>query len=259
MSIVINTNVPALMAAHHVRKTRDGLETAMERLSSGSRINSAADDAAGAGIAQRLTAQIRGTDMAIRNTQDAIGVLQVADGAFIEVENMLARAYELAVQLENNSFLTANDTANIVAELDALDDEIAAIATNTKFNDKDLDGATFSFTASADGTSFSSTLPAFLGANTLDSSATATTVLVSMNSVATARGDLGALINRFEYKVNNLSILSANTSAAKSRIMDTDFAAESANVAKFQVLQQAGAAMLAQANASSQYVLTLLQ
>jgi len=261
MSIVINTNVPALMAAHHVRKTRDGLETAMERLASGSRINSASDDAAGAGIAARLMTQVRGANMALRNVEDAKSLMQVADGAQIEVENMLSRMYELAVQKTSSVTYSSTDIANISAEMQQLASEIEDIYTNTKFNNTSLSGRAVVVAEEFDGTTGSYAVPAFLNSTMtgVGSTATAASVLTAINSVATARGSLASFINRFEYKINNLSVLSANTSAAHSRINDTDYAAESASVAKGQVLQQAGAAMLAQANASSQYVLTLLQ
>lgn len=260
MSIVINTNVPALMAAHHVRKTQDGLQTAMERLASGSRINRAGDDAAGAGISQRLMAQVRGADQAMRNVQDAISVVTVADGAMIEVENMLSRAYELVIQKTNASYLSTQDTTAINDELDQLALEIQAIKDNTEFNNTSITGGfTLSMVTGADGTTESFNIPTFLTSTAITSASTAATILTSINSVAGFRGDLASFQNRFEYKVNNLSVLSANTAASLSRIRDADFAAESANVAKFQVLQQAGAAMLAQANASTQTVLTLLQ
>ncbi len=259
MSIVINTNVPALMAAHHVRKTRDGLETAMERLASGSRINSAADDAAGAGISMRLMSQIRGADMAMRNVEDAHSLMQVADGALVEVENMLSRIYELSVQKANATTYTATDVTNITNEIDQLMTEIGAIATNTKFNTTSVSGRAVVVAQEFDGTTETYTVPTFLAAGSLTNASTITEIGTAIDSIASARGTLASFMNRFEYKINNLSILSANTSAAHSRINDTDYAAESAAVAKGQVLQQAGAAMLAQANASSQYVMTLLQ
>lgn len=255
MSIVINTNVPALMAAHHVRNTRDGLETSMERLASGSRINSAADDAAGAGISMRLMAQIRGADMARRNTEDGVAVLTTADGALIEVANMLARARELAVQKSGSNIYTSTDVAQIDAEITQLNTEIAAIASNTEFNSITLSALELKIVTESDGATTDFTVPTFLTTG----GTTVTTIDAAINTLATARGSLASFINRLEFKVNNLSILSANTASAHSRINDTDYAAESANVAKGQVLQQAGAAMLAQANASSQYVLTLLQ
>lgn len=259
MSIVINTNVPALMAAHHVRKTRDGLETSMERLASGSRINSAADDAAGVGIGMRLMSQMRGSEAAMRNTADGISLLNLADGALVEVQNMLTRAYELAVQKSGGAgtVYTSTDIANIDAEISQLGTEIGVIATNTKFNTTAVSAMAFAAVTEADGTTTSFTLPTFLAAASVGT--TVGSITAAINSIATARGSLASFINRLEYKVNNLSVLNANTAAAHSRIYDADYAAESASVAKGQVLQQAGAAMLAQANASSQYVLTLLQ
>lgn len=255
MSIVINTNVPSLMAAHHVRTTRDGLETAMERLASGKRINSAADDAGGVGLASRLEAQVRGANMAARNTADGISLLKVADNALIEVENMLQRIYELYVQTESVGIYTTADETNATAEVTALKAEITAIGTNTKFNNTAIFGGTFSVSGDAFATQVSLGVPA-----AFTSSATASAgILTELGTVATNRGTIGAMQNRLEYKLNNLSVLSSNTSAALSRVVDTDYAAESAEVAKGQILQQAGAAMLAQANASSQYVLTLLQ
>ena len=259
MSIVINTNVPALMAAHHVRKTRDGLETAMERLASGSRINSAADDAAGAGISMRLMSQIRGADMAVGNVQDAHSIMQVADGALVEVENMLSRIYELAVQKTSTTTYTATDITNIQSEITQLMTEVGDIATNTKFNTTSVSGRAVIVAQEFDGGTETYTIPTFLAAASLTSSSTVANVTTAIESIAAARGTLASFMNRFEYKINNLSILSANTAAAHSRVNDTDYAAESAAVAKGQVLQQAGAAMLAQANASSQYVMTLLQ
>ena len=257
MSIVINTNMPSIMAAHHMRATRDGVETAMERLASGNRINSAADDAAGSGIASRLEAQVRGTDMARRNAQDGISMAQVAEGALVEVENMAQRIRELAVQKASTGTYNTTDIANIDAEITALGAEINAIAANTKFNNFAVSATGGTFASAFDGSTTSLAFPTFLTSTAVGT--VVSTVDVAINSIATARGTLGAYINRLEYTVNNLSNVSANTAAAHSRIMDTDYAAESAEVAKGQVLQQAGAAMLAQANAAPQYVLSLLQ
>jgi flagellin len=261
MAIVINTNIPSQMAAHHMRTTRDGLETAMERLASGRRINSADDDAAGSGIAARLMAQVRGTNMAMRNAQDGISAAQVAESALVEVENMLQRIRELAVQKAQASTSTysATDITNIQSEITQLMSEIADIGTHTKFNNTSVSSMALSPAIRWDGTTEAMTLPAFLTGTELTSASTATNVDSVINTIAAARGSLGAYINRLEYTVNNLSNVSANTQAAYSRIMDADYAAESAEVAKGTVLQQAGAAMLAQANASSQYVLSLLQ
>jgi flagellin len=263
MAIVINTNLPSQMAAYHMRTTRDGLETAMERLASGKRINSADDDAAGSAIAARLTAQIRGTKMAMRNAQDGISAAQVAESALVEVENMLQRIRELAVQKaqgpSGSSTYQLTDVTNIQSEITQLMSEIGDIATNTKFNNTAVSSMALNPAIRWDGTTEAMALPAFIAEAALDSSSTPTHVDTVINSVAAARGSLGAFINRLEYTVNNLSNVNANTQAAYSRIMDADYAAESAEVAKGTVLQQAGAAMLAQANASTQYVLSLLQ
>jgi flagellin len=264
MAIVINTNIASQMAAHHMRTTRDGLETAMERLASGKRINSADDDAAGAAIAARLMAQVRGTKMAMRNAQDGISAAQVAESALIEVENMLQRIRELAVQKaqgpsSSTGTYQATDVTNIQSEITQLMSEIGDIATNTKFNNTAVSSMALNPAIRWDGTTEAMALPAFIAEAALSSASSATDVDTVINSVAAARGSLGAFINRLEYTVNNLSNVSANTQAAYSRIMDADYAAESAEVAKGTVLQQAGAAMLAQANASTQYVLSLLQ
>ena len=261
MGIVINTNIPAQMASYHMSTTRDRLETAMERLSSGKRINSADDDAAGSAIAARLESQIRGTAMAKRNANDGISASQVAESALVEVENMLQRIRELAVQKAQGSSSTYSDTdiTNIQSEITQLMSEIGAIATNTKFNGQAVSSMALTPAIRSDGATATMVFPAFIAESALDSSSNATNVDTVINSVAAARGSLGAFINRLESTVNNLSSISANTSAAYSRIMDTDYAAETAAVARGQVLQQAGAAVLSQANASQQYVLTLLQ
>ena len=249
------------MASHHMYTTRDRLETAMERLSSGKRINSADDDAAGSAIAARLESQIRGTAMAKRNASDGISAAQVAESALVEVENMLQRIRELAVQKSQASTSTYSDTdiTNIQSEITQLMSEIGDIATNTKFNGQAVSEMALSPAIRSDGATATMVFPAFIAESALDSSSNATHVDTAINSVAAARGSLGAFINRLEYTVNNLSNVNANTQAAYSRIMDTDYAVESAEVAKGQVLQQAGAAMLAQANTSTQSVLSLLQ
>lgn len=264
MAIVIGTNIPSSMAAHHMYTTRDELETAMERLASGKRINSADDDAAGSGIAARLQAQIRGTAMAARNANDGISAAQVAESALVEVENMLQRIRELAVQKaqgpsSSTGTYQVTDVTNIQSEITQLMSEIGDIAAHTKFNNTAVSSMALNPAIRFDGTTEAMALPSFIAETALTSTSSATDVDTVINTVAAARGSLGAFINRLEYTVNNLSNVRVNTQAAYSRIMDTDYAAESANVAKGQVLQQAGAAMLAQANTSTQYVLSLLQ
>jgi flagellin len=253
MAIVVNSNIPSLMAAHHTRTTRDGLETAMERLSSGRRINSADDDAAGAGIAARVLGEKRATDMAMRNAADVISMAQIGEAATVEIENMALRVKELAVQKASNTY-KSDDQTLIGTEISALLAEIDRIAGDTKWNATAIPG-TVSSVISTDGSASTITLDTI----TITTGATVTNANTMLDQVATIRGNLGAAINRMEYTINNLSNISANLASAHSRLMDADYAAESAAVAKGQVLQQAGAAMLAQANASTHYVLQILR
>lgn len=259
MAVVIGTNSAALLAAHHLNVNRSSLDQAMTRLASGQRINSAADDAGSIGVAASLLANIKGADMAKQNANAAMAAVQVADGALVEVENMLQRIRELAVQKASTGTYSDTDITNMQSEITQLMSEIGAIATNTKFNGTAVSSLAVTPAIRQNGATSTMVLPAFIAEAALDSSSNATNVDTVINSVAAARGSLGAFINRLESTVNNLSSISANTSAAYSRIMDTDYAAETAAVARGQVLQQAGAAVLSQANASQQYVLTLLQ
>jgi flagellin len=259
MAVVIGTNSAALLAAHHLNVNRSSLDQAMTRLASGKRINSAADDAGSIGVAASLLANIKGADMAKQNANAAMAAVQVADGALVEVENMLQRIRELSVQKASTGTYSDTDITNMQSEITQLMSEIGAIATNTKFNGTAVSSLAVTPAIRQDGATSTMVLPNFIAESALDSSSNATNVDTVINSVAAARGSLGAFINRLESTVNNLSSISANTSAAYSRIMDTDYAAETAAVARGQVLQQAGAAVLSQANASQQYVLTLLQ
>ena len=259
MAVVIGTNSAALLAAHHLNVNRSSLDQAMTRLASGKRINSAADDAGSIGVAASLLANIKGADMAKQNANAAMAAVQVADGALVEVENMLQRIRELAVQKASTGTYSDTDITNMQSEITQLMSEIGAIATNTKFNGTAVSSLGVTPAIRQNGATSTMVLPSFIAETALTSSSNATNVDVVINSVAAARGSLGAFINRLESTVNNLSSISANTSAAYSRIMDTDYAAETAAVARGQVLQQAGAAVLSQANASQQYVLTLLQ
>jgi len=259
MAVVIGTNSAALLAAHHLNVNRSSLDQAMTRLASGKRINSAADDAGSIGVAASLLANIKGADMAKQNANAAMAAVQVADGALVEVENMLQRIRELSVQKASTGTYSATDITNMQSEITQLMSEIGAIATNTKFNGTAVSSLGVTPAIRQNGATSTMVLPSFIAETALTSSSNATNVDVVINSVAAARGSLGAFINRLESTVNNLSSISANTSAAYSRIMDTDYAAETAAVARGQVLQQAGAAVLSQANASQQYVLTLLQ
>jgi flagellin len=259
MAVVIGTNSAALLAAHHLNVNRSSLDQAMTRLASGKRIHSAADDAGSIGGAASLLANIKGADMAKQNANAAMAAVQVADGALVEVENMLQRIRELSVQKASTGTYSDTDITNMQSEITQLMSEIGAIATNTKFNGTAVSSLGVTPAIRQDGATSTMVLPEFIAEDALNSSSNATNVDTVINSVAAARGSLGAFINRLESTVNNLSSISANTSAAYSRIMDTDYAAETAAVARGQVLQQAGAAVLSQANASQQYVLTLLQ
>ena len=257
MSLVIGTNTAALQAAHHTRTTVNSMQTAMERLSSGSRLNSAADDSAGVSIAAQLEAQVRGLDMAMRNAQHSKAAMEVSDGALIEIENMLQRMRELAVQKESGTYST-DDTNAIDSELDALGGEIDDIDTDTEFNGTAIMGADFG-PADKDGTATAMSITALASATGLNNGSDVDAIDTAILEVTGLRGEIGAFVNQLDFRINNYSNVSANTAAALSAVADTDFAKESADLAKFQILQQAGTAMLAQANASQQSVLALLQ
>lgn len=273
MSLVVNTNVASLVAADNARKTMGVMEQAMERLSSGKRINGAADDAAGLAISSRMTTQIKGVTQAIRNANDGISLAQTAEGALIEIENMLQRMRELAVQSETGTNAT-NDRTYLDLEFAALETEISRIAKSTQFNGTDVfttgTGATTAFTFNAgygdatvttDAIGVSLTTMTFVptGVDTAANAATSIGEIDTMlNTVRLERADLGSTINRLGYTVDNLANIAVNTEAARSRIVDADFASESASLSRAQILQQAGTAMLAQANAAPQTVLALL-
>jgi flagellin len=254
---VINTNVNSLTAASTLAINERKLSSAMEQLSTGKRINSAKDDAAGQGIASRMTAQIRGLDQAVRNANDGISMLQTADGAMEEVSNMLQRMRELAIQHESDTNATA-DLAALSTEYAALSSEITRINSDTTWNSKELFAA--------------GTVSLQVGANSGDVIAVAITDFALTGSISTIgaidtdidnintyRSTLGAGINRLTYAANNSLSISANTSASRSRIQDTDYAKVSAELARTQIVQQAATAMLAQANQGAQSVLALLK
>lgn len=255
MSVTIGTNVASLLAAHHLRVNRSGLDNAMQQLASGSRINSASDDAAGAGLAASLEAQARGVDQAAKNVGLGISQAQVADSALVEIQNMAIRIRELAVQKASTGTYTTTDISNIDLEIAWLNTEISNIYVNTSFNGTAVSGAGGTFAVTGDGDTIALTFPTFI----TTAGTTVSSVDTALNSIATARGTLGAYINRLDYSLNNLSNTAANTYGALSAVRDTDYSSASAAVAKGQILAQAGAAVLAQANASQQYVLTLLQ
>ena len=267
---VINTNTAALRAQNGSRVANQSLSVAMERLSTGKRINSAKDDAAGLAIASSMTSSIRGMSQAIRNANDGISLAQTAEGALGEVTNMLQRIRELAVQSASGTY-SDDDRANLQAEVAELTAQITDITTNTKFNgvtvfgtsDVTIDIQTGS--ASADQTTLTVTgfdLSSATGSD-ISTAGGATTALDdvddALKAVATTRASLGAGQSRLESTVNNLTNNIANLSDARSRIEDADFSAETTNLAKAQILSQASTAMLAQANQSAQSVLSLLR
>jgi len=254
---VINTNVSSLNAASALAINERNLSTAMERLSTGKRINGAKDDAAGQGIASRMTAQIRGLDQAVRNANDGISMLQTADGAMEEVSNMLQRMRELAVQNANETLATS-DIAALSVEYAALSAEITRIDSDSTWNSKtlfDVGAATFQVGANS-GDVVSVSIEALSLTGTISDIAKIDTDIDTIN---TSRSALGAAINRLTYAANNALSISTNTSASRSRIVDTDYAKTSAELARTQIVQQAATAMLAQANQSSQSVLALLK
>jgi flagellin len=313
MASVLNTNMASITAQRYLTTAQNKLQTSYEKLSSGSRINRAQDDAAGMGISQKLVASINSTSMAIRNANDAIGAAQTAEGAMSEISNMLQRFKELAVQ-GGNEALSGTQRGFLVGEMLQLRDEINSIATRTKFNGNSLlaneagtdtlrfqtgeraddyqDVAIYNLKAS-DSTAAGLDLFALLKDSTTAESFEAawfasatgedgngdplsyvdnkkaaaddfgsslqTAIDNAIDYVAQKRAEYGSLINRLNANVNNLTALHENLSAANSRVVDTDYANETASLTKTQILQQAATAMLSQANASPNVVLALLK
>ena len=290
---VVNTNVNASIAQNALVRNERSMNTAMERLSTGQRINSASDDAAGLAIASRMTSQIRGLDVAVRNANDGISMISTADGALVEVTNMLQRMRELALQASNGT-TTSADRDYLNSEYTNLLTEIERIAQNTQWNGADiLDGTangtsgTVAFQVGANGgqtvsvnfgnatnatvtatgsgllqdvASAAPTITAGTTASALTKGPAAVTAIdTAITNVSTQRATFGAAINQLTYAVDNLSNVKVNSEAARSRILDTDYAQETSELARTQIIQQAGTAMLAQANQLPQTVLSLLQ
>jgi flagellin len=265
MAAVINTNIASLNTQRNLSASSSSLDTSIQRLSSGLRVNSAKDDAAGLAIATRMDAQVRGMNVAIRNSNDAISFAQTAEGGLSKVTDSLQRMRELAVQSANGTN-SSGDRANLEAEYQQLASEVTRIGTATKFNGTAVFGATattFQIGADASDTLSVSAVAASTISGSVSDAAAATAAITAidteLNSVNTKRATLGAVQNRFEAVVGNLQVAAENQSAAKSRIMDTDFAAETAKLTRGQILQQAGTAMLAQANSLPNNVLSLLR
>ena len=275
MAAIINTNIQSLNAQRNLSMTQTSLATSLQRLSSGLRVNSAKDDAAGLAIATRMTAQSRGMTVAIRNANDAISLTQTAEGALGQVKEHLLRMRDIAVQ-SSNATNSSSDRAALESEFDQLQAEIDRIGTQTTFNglkilDSNAGAQSFQIGANG-GETISVTTTAISGgavsaatasgsttvASASGASAAIATIDAAIDKVNTDRATYGAAQVRFEGVVSMLQISRENQEAAASRIMDADFAAETAALTRAQILQQAGTAMLAQANALPQNVLSLL-
>lgn len=274
MALSVNTNLFSLNAQRNVASTQATLGNAMQRLSSGMRVNSAKDDAAGLAIAERMNSQIKGMNVAIRNANDAISLAATAEGALSKVTESLQRMRELAVQ-SANATNNDGDRANLDAEFQQLGSELARVLDTTKFNNKAIlgdDAGTLTFQVGAGPTDTIDVTTTNLTTNTdvtavtggdITSAANATTAIgdidTAIDTVSQERANYGAYQNRFESVIGNLQVAAENQASARGRILDADFAAETANLSRGQILQQAGMAMLTQANAMPQQVLALLR
>ncbi len=280
MAIVINTNVASLNAQRNLGKSQMELNTSMKRLSSGLRINSAKDDAAGLAISDRMTSQIRGLNQAARNANDGISMAQTAEGALQESTNLLQRMREIAVQSANDTN-TAQDRQSLNAEFVQLQAEIDRIANNTQFNSQNLLDGTFDPTnggtaavfhvganenqtisvsvGQADTTSLGVGTGAINVLNVTTANAAIGVIDTAIGTIDTIRGDLGAIQSRMESTIANLNNVAENLSASRSRIMDADIAMETSALTRTNILQQAGVSVLAQANQTPQLALSLLQ
>jgi len=271
---VINTNIGALTARIHANRADKHMHTHMERLSSGLRINRAADDAAGLAVANKMAAQLKGINMAIRNSQDGVSLVQTAESSMNEVKNMLVRMREIAIQMHNGVYTDA-DRINANLENTALKTQINATATNTAFNNVKLLDGTFTnvelrvgdtnaevLTVSLDSIHASSLAAGLATANISTAAEAETTVTLLDTAIENLSADqaaIGAIQNRLDYNISNLSNASVLTETAMGRIMDADFARESSGLAKQQILSQASVAMLAQANQSRGTLMSLIQ
>lgn len=291
MAMGINTNVPSINAQRMAAKAQESLSTSMARLSSGLRVNSAKDDSAGLAIADRMDSQTRGMTVAIRNANDGISLTQTAEGALSNIGNMLQRMRELTVQAGNTTY-TSGDVAALNKEMAQLSNEVGRIMGGTQFNGKSVLGsdasAGFSFQVGANvsagaagdqtitisstdiyaasdlsavvGSTSAGGLSAAAGSSAATTNAAILTAIDNaLKAVNEKRASLGAIQSRFDNTINNLNTSIENQSAARGRIIDADFAAESANLSKSQILQQASTAMIAQANQLSQGVMSLLR
>jgi flagellin len=277
MAQVINTNLQSLNAQRNLNTSQSSLATSIQRLSSGLRVNSAKDDAAGLAIANRMDAQVRGMNVAIRNANDGISLAQTAEGALGKVTDMLQRMRELAVQ-SNNATNSSSDRVSLNQEFQQLSSEISRTLAATTFNGTTIlnSATTLTFqigagtnTATDQRSISTANIPAGSGVaavivstasitGTAGATAAMTSIDTALDEVNSARATFGAMQNRFESIISNLQVGAENQTAARSRIMDADFAAETAALTRAQILQQAGTAMLSQSNQVPQQVLSLL-
>ena len=273
MSLFVNTNVSSLNAQRQLFDVSNSLNTSLERLSSGFRINSASDDAAGLQISERMTSQVQGLNQAVRNANDAISLTQTAEGALDETTTALQRIRTLAVQAQNG-INSSEDRSALSSEITALKNEISRIASETQFAGLSILKGNFSadFLVGANqgqtvtveiGDAANSFGATGLGvAGTVDTDGNADTLLGqvddALSKIGTVRSDLGALQSRFQSTIRNLTNISENLSSARSQIMDTDFASETANLTRNQIMQQASISVLSQANQRPQAALSLL-
>ncbi|WP_416545134.1 flagellin [Limnohabitans sp. DCL3] len=280
---VINTNVKSLVAQNAMTVNNRSMDKAMQQLSTGKRINNASDDAAGMAIGNKMTAQIRGLNQAVRNANDGVSLIQTAEGATQEITNMLQRMRELAVQAANDTY-TASDRSALNSEVSSLSKEITRISDNTEWNGMKLFTAKSAGSDGGIGTSGKVTLQVGTGGAsgnqfsvqfkdidkalaisgvTLATRSGATSALTTLDkAIATLDSDratFGATVNRLTYAMDNLASISQNAQASRSRIMDTDYAQATTELARSQIIQQAATAMLAQANQAPQSVLSLLR
>jgi flagellin len=276
---VINTNIKSLVSQNAIAKNNRNLTDAMKQLSTGKRINSASDDAAGLAISSRMTSQIRGLDQSIRNGNDAISMLQTTEGAMIEMTNMLQRMRELAIQASNDTY-SSQDRDYLDIEFQQLISEINRVTTDTQWNGMNVLDGTIGTNADGrlefqvganEGQTITHTIAdlssdgelyMISGTDILDRDNAAnaiTQVDDALTVINTERANIGAVINRLNYSVDNLANVSLNTSASRSQIMDADYAKASSELARTQIISQAATAMLAQANQQPQTVLQLLQ
>ena len=269
---VINTNVSAMYSQNAMKTNARAMSTAMEQLSTGTRVNSARDDAAGLAIGQNMTSQIRGLNMAVRNLNDGINMMQTAEGAMVEQSNMLQRMRELAVQAMNGTY-SSTQREYLDLEFQALNSQVDDISANTMWNDQVLlDGSTFTFQAGQSEDQEISVIIGDMGtgsaglnisgesiATAIDAETALSAISLALEEINLQRATIGAGINRMEYAADNLTNVSSNATQSRSTIMDTDYALATTQLAKTQIIQQAATAMLAQANQQPQQVMQLLK